>query len=316
MSPELLEIQPRELKFTFELKKQTSCSVQLFNNSDQYVAFKVKTTSPNKYYVRPNIGTIKPNSTCDFTVTMQAQRLAPPDTQCKDKFLIQSTIVPFGTTAGEITPGMFARDNGKYIEENKLKVVLISPPHSPVLLPNNGALKQEPTYEASILKDQVLSGLENLPPPPKVAKTVEEFKTSKDEEELRPAKAVEELVFSKDIKEFKLAKDIGELKSKINELESKLSEAELTITKLTEERSTTFQEGSVEKQERCKKCSGGIPLSVCMYGRAYQCTTGLPVAPLRVNTLSGGKTRDNSQLCNYLEIQKDDFAPELLIWCF
>jgi hypothetical protein len=39
-------------------------------------------------------------------VTMQAQRTAPPDMACRDKFLIQSTIVPDGTTDENITPSM------------------------------------------------------------------------------------------------------------------------------------------------------------------------------------------------------------------
>lgn len=39
-------------------------------------------------------------------VTMQAQRVAPPDLQCKDKFLIQCTVIPFGTTEQEITSEM------------------------------------------------------------------------------------------------------------------------------------------------------------------------------------------------------------------
>lgn len=37
---------------------------------------------------------------------MQAQRIAPPDMQCKDKFLIQSTVVPFGTAEDDITSNM------------------------------------------------------------------------------------------------------------------------------------------------------------------------------------------------------------------
>lgn len=41
-----------------------------------------------------------------YTVTMQAQRAAPPDMQCKDKFLIQSTIIPFGSTEEDITSDM------------------------------------------------------------------------------------------------------------------------------------------------------------------------------------------------------------------
>ncbi|KAK6911471.1 Major sperm protein (MSP) domain, partial [Dillenia turbinata] len=143
-----------------ELKKQSSCSVRLVNNSDQYVAFKVKTTSPKKYCVRPNIGVLKPKSDIEFTVTMQAQRSHPPDLMCKDKFLIQSTVVPVGTTDDDITSSMFSKDDGKYIEDRKLKVVLTSPPHSPVLSPMNGISKQMPAYDEPTLKDQVLNSNE------------------------------------------------------------------------------------------------------------------------------------------------------------
>ncbi len=39
-------------------------------------------------------------------VTMQAQREAPPDMQCKDKFLVQSVIAPSGVTVKDITGEM------------------------------------------------------------------------------------------------------------------------------------------------------------------------------------------------------------------
>lgn len=37
-----------------------------------------------------------------FTVTLQAQREYPADMQCKDKFLLQSTIVPPNTDVDEL----------------------------------------------------------------------------------------------------------------------------------------------------------------------------------------------------------------------
>ncbi|KAK3039032.1 hypothetical protein RJ639_027517 [Escallonia herrerae] len=193
MSAQLLEIRPCQLKFTFEVKKQSSCAVHLANVSDQYVAFKVKTTSPKRYCVRPNIGVINPRSTCDFTVTMQAQRSAPADMHCKDKFLVQSTVVPFGTTEEDISPGVvrFAKDRGIYIEGNKLKVVLISRPHSPVLLLSNNISKQEPFYETSIERHKSLRGVENVPPPLLLDKDVEDVKSSTTMEEPRLAKIVE-----------------------------------------------------------------------------------------------------------------------------
>lgn len=128
---ELLHIEPLELKFQFELKKQIACSLQLTNKSDNYVAFKVKTTNPKKYCVRPNTGIVIPHSTCDVIVTMQAQKEAPPDMQCKDKFLLQCAIASPGATAKDITPEMFNKESGNHVEESKLKVVYVSPPQPP-----------------------------------------------------------------------------------------------------------------------------------------------------------------------------------------
>ncbi|XP_072960504.1 vesicle-associated protein 1-2-like isoform X2 [Typha angustifolia] len=114
-----------------EVKKQISCSLQLSNKIDDYVAFKVKTTSPKKYCVRPNSGIVPPQSTFDVIVTMQAQREAPPDMQCKDKFLVQSVVVSAGATAKDITLEMFTKDSGNVVDEVKLRVVYISPPQPP-----------------------------------------------------------------------------------------------------------------------------------------------------------------------------------------
>ncbi|KAK8518467.1 hypothetical protein V6N13_027941 [Hibiscus sabdariffa] len=122
---ELLNVDPIELKFPFELKKQTSCSIQLSNKTDDYVAFKVKTTNPKKYCVRPNTGIVLPKSTCEVTVTMQAQKEAPADMQCKDKFLLQCVKAPDGATPKDITAEMFNREAGNVVEECKLRVVYV-----------------------------------------------------------------------------------------------------------------------------------------------------------------------------------------------
>ncbi|KAK1418764.1 hypothetical protein QVD17_27910 [Tagetes erecta] len=133
-SGELLSIDPQELQFAFELKKQISCSMQLRNNTNNHVAFKVKTTNPKKYCVRPNTGVMLPHSTCDITVTMQAQKEAPPDMQCKDKFLLQSAVASPGATVKDITPELFNKESGNQVEECKLKVSYVAPqqPPSPV----------------------------------------------------------------------------------------------------------------------------------------------------------------------------------------
>ncbi|KAK1430540.1 hypothetical protein QVD17_13354 [Tagetes erecta] len=124
---ELITIDPLELKFTFELNKQISSSLQLTNKTDNHIGYKVKTTNPKKYCVRPNTGVVLPRSTCEIIVTMQAQKEAPIDMQCRDKFLLQSVIASPGATPKDITPEMFTKDSGNTVEECKLRVVYVAP---------------------------------------------------------------------------------------------------------------------------------------------------------------------------------------------
>ncbi|XP_044476306.1 vesicle-associated protein 2-1-like [Mangifera indica] len=122
---QLISVHPDELKFVFELEKQSFCDLKVMNNTEHHVAFKVKTTSPKKYFVRPNTGVIQPWGSCVIRVTLQAQREAPPEMQCKDKFLLQSVIVIPNIDVDELPPDTFNKDSGKTIEECKLRVVYI-----------------------------------------------------------------------------------------------------------------------------------------------------------------------------------------------
>ncbi|TVU14955.1 hypothetical protein EJB05_38452 [Eragrostis curvula] len=133
MNNTLLRVYPSELKIPFEVKKQRSCCMQLTNRTDQYVAFKVKTTNPRKYSVRHACGILLPRSSCNLTVTMQAPMEILSDYHCKDKFLVQSVVVRDGATMKEFVPQLFTKAPGKAIEEFKLRVVYIAAnPPSPV----------------------------------------------------------------------------------------------------------------------------------------------------------------------------------------
>ncbi|GAU48231.1 hypothetical protein TSUD_184110 [Trifolium subterraneum] len=122
-----ITINPPELRFQFELEKQTFCDLKVLNKTEYFVAFKVKTTSPKKYFVRPNTGVIHPWDSCIIRVTLQAQQEFPPDMQCKDKFLIQTTTLDSNTDVDDLPPDTFNKDSGKLTEELKLRVVYVSP---------------------------------------------------------------------------------------------------------------------------------------------------------------------------------------------
>ncbi|XP_049382296.1 vesicle-associated protein 1-1-like [Solanum stenotomum] len=271
MYSDLVEIAPRELKFIFEPKKQSSCTIRLINKSQNHVAFKVKTTSPKKYCVRPNTGIIKPRASCDFTVTMQAQKAPPPDMACKDKFLVQCTVVAEETVEEDITSAMFSKDDGKYVQENKMRVILVSPPGSPVLSPINVQHSDLPSYIDSPREDQVhgnenicsyqegdVNGVHNhngryqesltrdqVNPlnqntPKELDENVKEFRKENADMQMEGKHA--QLETRKHDEEMDLVKDVASMKSKIIELERKLSEAKDTISRLTEERKSTAQE--------------------------------------------------------------------------
>ncbi|KAK3138951.1 hypothetical protein QOZ80_5AG0375660 [Eleusine coracana subsp. coracana] len=153
----LVEIHPDEICFLFEVKKQISCSIHLANRSDHYVAFKVKTTSPKKYCVRPNVGVILPRSSRDFTVTMQEQKTAPPNLQIKDKFLVQTTVVPLGTTDEDIFPAFFSRETGRHIEQNKMRVVLVSTTQPQVEQLITDVRDAKPTVEVPLAEEKLVN---------------------------------------------------------------------------------------------------------------------------------------------------------------
>nr|CAB3487876.1 unnamed protein product [Digitaria exilis] len=133
MSRTLLRVYPSELKIPYEVKKQRSCCMQLTNRTDQFVAFKVKTTNPRKYSVRHSCGILLPRGSCNVTVTMQAPMEMLSDHHCKDKFLVQSVVMQDRATMKDFGPQLFTKASGRVIEEVKLRVVYVAAnPPSPV----------------------------------------------------------------------------------------------------------------------------------------------------------------------------------------
>ncbi|KAJ3073844.1 phosphatidylinositol-binding protein scs2 [Podochytrium sp. JEL0797] len=77
--------------FTSVVKQQIHVSN---SSASEMVAFKVKTTAPKQYCVRPNAGVVGAGQSKEIEVLLQAMAVDPPlDTKCKDKFLVQSIFV-------------------------------------------------------------------------------------------------------------------------------------------------------------------------------------------------------------------------------
>ncbi|KAG7913459.1 hypothetical protein KL905_001177 [Ogataea polymorpha] len=84
-----MEEKLRSPKKQFDVPKGTSITIT--NDSQTSIAFKVKTTAPKLYCVRPNASIVKPGSSMDVSIIFQGLPKEPAiGTKCKDKFLIVS----------------------------------------------------------------------------------------------------------------------------------------------------------------------------------------------------------------------------------
>ncbi|KAG8792779.1 phosphatidylinositol-binding protein scs2 [Ceratobasidium sp. 428] len=115
---------------------QSVSSTFAITNPNAYpVAFKVKTTAPKQYCVRPNLGVIEPGGSSDVQVYLQAMRQDPPlDYKCKDKFLVQSMILTPDRKSKPLSE-MWIFGEGEiaqHIHQQKVRVAYL-PPKSQLL---------------------------------------------------------------------------------------------------------------------------------------------------------------------------------------
>ncbi|CED84036.1 related to scs2-required for inositol metabolism [Phaffia rhodozyma] len=91
-----VDLQPsQQLVFERPLTQLVKRTLLVVNNNAEPVAFKVKTTAPKQYCVRPNSGRIEPGERIEVSVLLQPMKVEPPQgVKCRDKFLVQSAAIP------------------------------------------------------------------------------------------------------------------------------------------------------------------------------------------------------------------------------
>lgn len=92
----MLIIDPsQELKFRGPFTQPVTSHMSLKNPTDKKIAFKIKTTAPKKYCVRPNCGVVDAKSSVEIAICLQPF-VFDPNEKNKHKFMVQSTVVPEG----------------------------------------------------------------------------------------------------------------------------------------------------------------------------------------------------------------------------
>jgi hypothetical protein len=109
-------LDPPELSFKRPFNREVCQILHLNNENSEPVVFKVKTTAPKHYCVRPNSGRIEPGKTVDVQVLLQAMKEEPaPDAKCKDKFLVQTVAVTRDMEFANVTSIVRPRENDRSI---------------------------------------------------------------------------------------------------------------------------------------------------------------------------------------------------------
>lgn len=86
---------PSELHFKAPFTDITTSYINLTNPTDKEICFKVKTTAPKTYCVRPNGGVVQPKKTVSVAVMLQPLDLETQDKN-RHKFMVQSIFAPEG----------------------------------------------------------------------------------------------------------------------------------------------------------------------------------------------------------------------------
>ncbi|KAK8099183.1 uncharacterized protein PG998_012424 [Apiospora kogelbergensis] len=122
-----VEIDPQELGFHRPFTVEVSETLKIRNPNTTPVAFKVKTTAPKQYCVRPNSGRVEPGKEVEVQVILQAMKTEPPlDTRCRDKFLVQSVPITGDKEFSNLTAIWDSMDKSQVVEK-KIRVVFLSP---------------------------------------------------------------------------------------------------------------------------------------------------------------------------------------------
>lgn len=123
---QVLILEPsQELKFRGPFTDVVTSQLKLTNPTDKRVCFKVKTTAPRRYCVRPNSGVVDPNGSVSVAVMLQPFDYDPHEKN-KHKFMVQSL---FAAGEGDISLDMlFKEAEMNQLMDSKLRCVFELPP--------------------------------------------------------------------------------------------------------------------------------------------------------------------------------------------
>jgi len=125
-----IQLEPTELYFERPFTREVTQTLRIKNTNYDPIAFKVKTTAPKQYCVRPNSGRIEAGKEVEVQVHLQPMKQDPPaDFKCRDKFLVQSVPITADREAVNIQTiwSQVEKTEKSAITEKKIRVAFLQP---------------------------------------------------------------------------------------------------------------------------------------------------------------------------------------------
>ncbi|MED6271686.1 hypothetical protein CHARACLAT_022841, partial [Characodon lateralis] len=139
-----------------------TANLKLKNPSDRRVCFKVKTTAPRRYCVRPNSGVIDPGATVIISVMLQPFDYDPNE-KSKHKFMVQTIFAPSNVSDND---SLWKDAKPEDLMDSKLRCVFEMPSENEVndvevtrAAPVMNSMKVEPTVPAAAADDTEMKKL-------------------------------------------------------------------------------------------------------------------------------------------------------------
>jgi len=155
-----LELIPNgDLVFKGPFNVVSTTTLKLSNSANERLAYKIKTTAPKRYCVKPNSGFLEPHATANIQVMLQPHTAGQQDDRTKHKFMVQWVGVPASYT--DDVEAFWKQDLSKSsVHDSKLKCVFADEQPAAVV-PNDSYGHRDTTDAPSTRGTESTSIIEN-----------------------------------------------------------------------------------------------------------------------------------------------------------
>lgn len=117
---------PEELVFKGPFSDYVSQRLKIENTGETPIGFKVKTTTPKKFSVKPNMGCIEAHGSQDIIISLHSFTYDPND-KTRHKFMVQVVSLTAITESGTVESMIkdYERNNPTKLRESKLRVAIV-----------------------------------------------------------------------------------------------------------------------------------------------------------------------------------------------